>query len=181
MIYYLTVLEHVVQLGLHIRELYININNIHQKQRKEHPALIFIDYKDRRPVYEQIADHYQELVITGVLEADTPLPSVRALAMELSINPNTIQHAYAEMERRGILYSVKGRGSFIAGTEPLVERRKRELMTELSVRFAEAARLGMDPTALQALLQRNFPGGVTSSKTAPQSGTMISDKEVQND
>ena len=132
--------------------------------------MIFIDYKDRRPVYEQIADYYQELVITGVLAPDTPLPSVRTQAMELSINPNTIQHAYAEMERRGIIYSIKGRGSFIAGTEPLVEKRKRELMADLSSKFTEAARLGMDIHAIESLLQRSFTDG-----------TVNSHKEVHND
>ena len=143
--------------------------------------MIFIDYKDRRPVYEQIADHYQELVITGVLAPDTPLPSVRAQAMELSINPNTIQHAYAEMERRGIIYSVKGRGSFIAGTEPLVEKRKRELMAELSSNFAEAARLNMDIHAIEALLKRSFTGNAITPRQNSKTETPDSDKEVHND
>ena len=143
--------------------------------------MIFIDYKDRRPVYEQIADHYQELVITGVLTPDTPLPSVRAQAMELSINPNTIQHAYAEMERRGIIYSVKGRGSFIAGHEPLVEKRKRELMTELSNRFAEAARLGMDFHAINSLLQHSFANSVSVTDKETKTNTPDSHKEVQHD
>lgn len=144
-------------------------------------ALIFIDYKDRRPVYEQIADHYQELVITGVLAPDTPLPSVRTQAMELSINPNTIQHAYAEMERRGIIYSVKGRGSFIAGNEPLVEKRKRELMEELNSKFTEAARLGMDLHAIESLLQRTFVDASAKPKKETKTETPDSEKEVQHD
>jgi len=143
--------------------------------------LIFIDYKDRRPVYEQIADHYQELVITGVLAPDTPLPSVRAQAMELSINPNTIQHAYAEMERRGIIYSVKGRGSFIAGNEPLVEKRKRELMEELGSKFTEASRLGMDIHAIEALLQRSFTDSTAKTDKKNKTETPDSGKEVQHD
>lgn len=143
--------------------------------------MIFIDYKDRRPVYEQIADHYQELVITGVLAPDTPLPSVRTQAMELSINPNTIQHAYAEMERRGIIYSVKGRGSFIAGNEPLVEKRKRELMEELNSKFTEAARLGMDLHAIESLLQRSFVDASAKPKKETKTETPDSEKEVQHD
>ena len=143
--------------------------------------MIFIDYKDRRPVYEQIADHYQELVITGVLAPDTPLPSVRAQAMELSINPNTIQHAYAEMERRGIIYSVKGRGSFIAGNEPLVEKRKRELMTELGSKFTEAARLGMDFHAIKTLLQQSFSDNTSKISKESKTEAPDSDKEVQHD
>ena len=143
--------------------------------------MIFIDYKDKRPVYEQIADHYQELVITGVLAPDTPLPSVRTQAMELSINPNTIQHAYAEMERRGIIYSVKGRGSFIAGSEPLVEKRKRELMTELGVKLAEAARLGMDVHAIDALLQQSFADTTAKTVKETKTNTPDSEKEEQDD
>ena len=75
--------------------------------------MIHLDYKDSRPIYEQVADRLKELMILGVLEEDVQMPSVRSLATELSINPNTIQRAYAELERNGFIYSVKGRGSFV--------------------------------------------------------------------
>lgn len=125
--------------------------------------MIVIDYKDRRPVYEQIVDRYQELVISGVLPPDTPLPSVRSQAMELSINPNTIQRAYSEMERRGIIYSVKGRGSFISSNEALVEQRKKEILLEIKVLANEAFRLHMEETALKNALHGAFLG-VTESE-----------------
>ena len=69
--------------------------------------MIILDYRDRRPIYEQIMKRFQELMVSGVMEQDSQLPSVRSLAMDLSINPNTIQRAYAELERKGYIYSVK--------------------------------------------------------------------------
>lgn len=114
--------------------------------------MIFIDYKDRRPVYEQIVERYQELVVSGILQPDTALPSVRSQAMELSINPNTIQRAYAEMERRGIIYSVKGRGSFIAPTEAIVEKRKQEILQEMAELATEARKLKIKEDVVTATI-----------------------------
>ena len=76
--------------------------------------MIILDYRDRRPIYEQIVERFQELMMSGAMEENSQLPSVRSLAMDLSINPNTIQRAYAELERQGYIYSVKGKGSFVA-------------------------------------------------------------------
>ena len=74
--------------------------------------MILLDYKDRRPIYEQVVSKLEELMLLGVMKENEPLPSVRALAMDLSINPNTIQRAYVELERQGDIYTVKGKGSF---------------------------------------------------------------------
>lgn len=76
--------------------------------------MIVIDYQDRTPIYEQIVERVQTLIIKGILKADEQLPSVRKLALDLSINPNTIQKAFAVLEQQGFIYSVKGRGSFVA-------------------------------------------------------------------
>jgi len=76
--------------------------------------VISIDYKDRRPIFEQLVDKIGDLAAKGLLAPGSQLPSVRQLAMELSINPNTIQKAYTELERRGVIVSVKGRGSFVS-------------------------------------------------------------------
>ena len=65
--------------------------------------MIILDYKDRRPIYEQVTEKLKELMFLGVLQENQPLPSVRNLAMDLSINPNTIQRAYAELERQGYI------------------------------------------------------------------------------
>lgn len=72
--------------------------------------MIILDYQDRRPIYEQIVEKFQALILSGALLPDTQLPSVRRLAMDLSINPNTIQRAYAQLEKDGLVYPVKGRG-----------------------------------------------------------------------
>ena len=83
--------------------------------------MIVIDYRDRKPIYEQIVEKFQMLIIKGVLEPDTQMPSVRSLATELSINPNTIQKAYSLLEQQGFIYPVKGRGNFVSGNQALVE------------------------------------------------------------
>ncbi len=101
--------------------------------------MIVIDYKDRRPIYEQIVERFQELILKGILEADSQLPSVRNLAMDLSINPNTIQKAYVELERQGYIYSVKGRGNFVALTDRLVQRKKEEVL-DAAAQLAKLAR-----------------------------------------
>ena len=89
--------------------------------------MILLDLKDSRPIYEQVAERLQELMMLRILEEDSQMPSVRSLAMELSINPNTIQRAYGELERRGYTYSIKGRGSFVVSIRKLRQARKEEM------------------------------------------------------
>jgi GntR family transcriptional regulator len=105
--------------------------------------MILLDYKDSRPIYEQVTEKLLELMILGVLEEDAQMPSVRSLATELSINPNTIQRAYAELERRGCIYSVKGRGSFVGNIAKLREAREDELAQKMSALAKEAQTLGV--------------------------------------
>lgn len=76
--------------------------------------MITIDYTDRTPVYEQIINSIERLIVLGVMQEDEKLPSVRSLGIELSTNPNTIQKAYTALENRGIIYSVKGIGNFVS-------------------------------------------------------------------
>ena len=98
--------------------------------------MIFIDYNDKRPIYEQVTEKIQTLILNGVLEPDSKLPSVRSLAMELSINPNTIQRAYSELEREGFIYSVKGRGNFVKMNENLIIKEQEKLL----IKFKEKCR-----------------------------------------
>ena len=105
--------------------------------------MIVIDYQDRRPLYEQIAEKFKTLIIRGILEPESQMPSVRSLAMELSINPNTIQRAYAELERQGFIYPVKGRGNFVKGDNLLKESKKNELIKEIVGLFSEAHEIGL--------------------------------------
>lgn len=76
--------------------------------------MIQLNYRDARPIYEQVRDGLRHLVVTGALQAGDKLPSVRALASSLAINPNTIQRAYESLEQEGYLYTVAGKGSFAA-------------------------------------------------------------------
>ena len=101
-------------------------------------SVISIDYADRRAIYEQVVEKMKELILLGVLETDSQLPSVRELAMELSINPNTVQRAYADLERQGVIYCVKGRGNFVAGVTNLRKQYKEELIKQLSELIQEA-------------------------------------------
>ena len=81
--------------------------------------MLTIDLQSRQPIYEQLIYRMSELVALGALAPGEQLPSVRALARDLGINPNTVQKAYQELERRGVICSVAGKGSFIAGGETL--------------------------------------------------------------
>lgn len=114
--------------------------------------MIIIDYTDRRPIYEQIVERFQSLVLCGVLEKDAPLPSVRNLAMELSINPNTIQRAYTELERRGVIYAVKGKGNFVADMQALVSLREKEIKEDAGRLVRKAKEAGMTREELNRLL-----------------------------
>lgn len=105
--------------------------------------MIMLDYKDTRPIYEQVVEKFQTLILKGVLEPDAQLPSVRSLAVELSINPNTIQRAYGELERQGFIYTVKGRGGFVRYHESLLEVRKEKLKEQLLAVIKEAKELNI--------------------------------------
>ena len=121
--------------------------------------MIILDYRDRRPIYEQIVERFQELMMSGGLEQDAQLPSVRSLAMDLSINPNTIQRAYAELERQGYIYSVKGKGSFVADNSVLKDGRKQALLKKQKETALEAWRLDVDRGALKDIIDRIYDRG----------------------
>lgn len=76
--------------------------------------MISIDKQSRTPVYEQLVDAFEKEIILGIRQPDSIIPSVRALSVELGINPNTVQKAYLELERRNITYSVPGVGRFVS-------------------------------------------------------------------
>ncbi len=111
--------------------------------------MLNIDYRDARPIYEQVAGGIEDMIVHGVYNADAQMPSVRQLAAELSINPNTIQRAFALLESKGVIYSVKGRGNFVsADGASLKERRLAEICVQLR-ELAKAARaLGADDVAI---------------------------------
>ena len=114
--------------------------------------MISLNYRDSRPIYEQIKDGLRKLIVTGALSPDEKLPSVRALATQLSINPNTIQRAYNELEGEGYIYSVPGKGSFAAGNTGADEARRKELLDKLRELAAELKYLGVTGEELAALV-----------------------------
>ena len=93
--------------------------------------MITLDYRDRRPLYEQVIERFQDLMFKGVLVQDEKMPSVRSLATDLSINPNTIQRAYMQLEQEGLIYPVKGKGNFIADSEEVRKISKASYTEEL--------------------------------------------------
>ncbi len=110
--------------------------------------MIFLDYQDSRPIYEQIVEQYKHLILAGIMETDEQMPSVRSLAMELSTNPNTIQKAFSELERQGFIYSVKGRGNFVKQNDSLRKAHRTELVARMGMLRTEARDLGFDADAL---------------------------------
>lgn len=104
--------------------------------------MISINYRDSKPIYEQIKDNYRRLILSGVFSEGTRLPSVRELAAELAINPNTIQRAYRELELEGVICTVPGKGSYVCSVSDLSELRKRELLNSLQSVVAELCLLG---------------------------------------
>ena len=115
--------------------------------------MISLNYRDSRPIYEQIKDGLRKLIATGAMAPDEKLPSVRALATQLSINPNTIQRAYNELEGEGYIYSVPGKGSFASGSMDADAARRKELLTRVRELVTELRYLGVTDEELLAILK----------------------------
>lgn len=106
--------------------------------------MLVVDVMSRVPVYEQIIKQVEEQVLTGILKEGDKLPSVRSLSVKLSINPNTIQKAYTELDRRQLIITVPGKGSFISEKAiEVVGANSREKMTELNKIIRELALAGV--------------------------------------
>lgn len=104
--------------------------------------------RDSRPIYEQIVEEFRKQIVSGALRADEKLPSVRELSVALSINLNTIQRAYRELEAGGYIYSIPGKGSYAQARENVGSERKRELTEKLVEITAELKYLGMDEKSI---------------------------------
>ncbi len=114
--------------------------------------MISINYRDPRPIYEQVKDGFRQLILSGVLPTDTKLPSVRELATSLTINPNTIQRAYRELEGEGYIVSVPGVGSFVSDAAQAAEDQKRILKEKLEKLMQELRALGVSREELIELM-----------------------------
>lgn len=119
--------------------------------------MILIDYRDTRPIYEQVVEKFKMLILRGVLHPNDKIPSVRNLAVDLSINPNTIQRAYAELERQGYIFTVKGRGNFVADNRKLLDQYRVQLFASLRELCQTAFAVGITE---EEIIQ-NIKGGET--------------------
>ena len=115
--------------------------------------MININFRDPRPIYEQVRDNFRALIISGALPPDYKMPSVRELAAELAINPNTIQRAYRELESEGYIVSVPGKGSFVSLNEAAMKRHIKELEDEFSGLVQELKALGVGEDRLTEIIK----------------------------
>ena len=115
------------------------------------------DVLSRTPVYEQIVTQCEQFVLMGILSPGDKLPSVRQLSVELSINPNTIQKAYIELDRKGIVTSVPGRGVFIAPEAfEIISERKKEGLNEIARLTKELKAAGVDLETVLDTVKKNY-------------------------
>ena len=120
--------------------------------------MIVLDYRDRRPLYEQVTEKLEELMFSGVLPPDSRLPSVRSMATELSIKPNTIQRAYAELERQGYIYSIQGKGSFVSDGRYLAEGIRKDWEKQFDAAIEEGLRIGVSYQDMIKILEEREGG-----------------------
>lgn len=105
--------------------------------------MIQLNYRDTRPFYQQIKDNVRQLVVSGALKKDEKLPSVRDMAASLAINPNTIQRAYRELESEGYIYTLSGKGTFVAEVDHSNQFRQQELLPQFDKIVSELLYLSM--------------------------------------
>lgn len=115
-----------------------------------------LDLQSRTPIYQQLKEKILRLIMAGAIGPGDPLPSVRVMARELGINPNTVAKAYQDLEKSGLIYSVAGKGSFISGEETL----DRQMIASVLDRFREAVRearsAGVDRQTALALVEEVY-------------------------
>lgn len=114
--------------------------------------MIVLDYRDKRPIYEQVVEKMEHLIACGGLESNSKLPSVRALAMELSVNPNTIQRAYAQLEQDGYIYTIIGRGNYVTDRSEWQTGRFQTLKLDFKELLQNAHDAGMPKEELLELI-----------------------------
>ena len=119
--------------------------------------MIIIDYKDKRSIYEQIEGGIKELIINRILKDDEKLPSVRELAIMLTVNPNTVQRAYRQLEADGYIYSIKGKGNFVSPASELIEETDtKDLYEALSSVVRELKFLNESKEKIQTVINKLF-------------------------
>ena len=124
-----------------------------------------LDLKSRKSIYEQVVDNVKEMIITGVLPSETRLPSVREMSKTLTVNPNTVQKAYRELEHQGYIYTVAGLGCFVTvrDEQEIDKKRVEQIMAELVSLIRELMFLGVSPGEIRKKIDEIYAeGGVQS-------------------
>lgn len=122
--------------------------------------VIEVDLHSRKPIYEQLVENITTLVMRGVLKSDDQVPSVRQLAVELAVNPNTVQKAFTELERRGVLYSVAGKGRFVNGElDGLRAVQNEKLAEELTILLVKMKTFGVSRAQIEATVSSVYNDG----------------------
>ena len=120
--------------------------------------MIKLDLQSRTPLYLQMEQQLIDLILLGKLQENDQLPSVRNLARDLGINPNTIQKAYQDLESRGIIYSAAGRGNFVASPNAAGLHKRRDCMTTLTTTLADAKLAGVPRTEIDRAVDEVYSG-----------------------
>ena len=118
--------------------------------------MILLDYQDRRPIYEQIEEKFRMLILRGVLASGDRMPSVRRMAMELSINPNTIQRAYMELEQKGLIYPVKGKGNFVADVKEIQKKAREDFCRDFQKLVKNGLEMGVKEEIMIGLIRETY-------------------------
>ena len=118
--------------------------------------MIQINYRDRRPIFEQVKAGFRNLILSGVLKEEEKMPSVRDLASQLAINPNTIQRAYRELETDGYICTVPGKGSFVSQRDEAAEKRKTELRAKMCELMRDLRHAGVGEEEIISLVRKEY-------------------------
>ena len=121
--------------------------------------MIQLNYRDSKPIYEQIKDGLRKLVISNSLSANEKIPSVREMAASLAINPNTIQRAYRDLESEGYIYTVTGKGTFVTERQEIFDTRQQELLQKFDEIVEELFFLSVEETDLVVRMENLAEGG----------------------
>ncbi len=116
--------------------------------------MLHLNYRDPRPIYEQIRAQLQKMILSGAMLPGEKLPSVRDLAAQLAINPNTIQRAYRELESTGYILSIAGKGSFVAETASILTQKQEAAVSRFLSSAEELRELGISDEMLIDLLSK---------------------------
>lgn len=123
--------------------------------------MIVLDYQDRRPLYEQIVEKFRHLILNGALKPGEKMPSVRQLAMDLSINPNTIQRAYMQLEQEGLIYPVKGKGNFVADSQEVRKASIESYKREMKSLIQKGKAIGVEEEELIYIIRECYKEGMS--------------------